>query len=121
MVYGQVLETLEHDSKPVAGGEDKRGNVRNAPMLPVVWWHDYKWPHGKTSRILVSTIGASVDFKTDGLRRVMVNGSFWLLGMEDLVTPDLSCDPVEDYQPSMFKTIKRSEDWSKKALLPAEQ
>jgi hypothetical protein len=49
-----------------------------------------------------STMGASLDFQRADLRRLVLNASFWLLGMGDQVTPDLSVDYVGTYSPTPF-------------------
>jgi len=61
---------------------------------------DYPWPGGKTSRALTSTIGAAVDFNSEDLRRLMVNASYWLTGLE--VPEKASATPVSEYKPSYF-------------------
>ena len=49
-----------------------------------------------------STMGASLDFQSADLRRLVINASFWLLGMGDVVTTDLNVDFVGPFQPTPF-------------------
>ena len=118
LILGQVTQTLEPDSKPVVGGEDKKGNKKNDPMRPVVWWRTHTWPNGKQSRVLTTTMGASVDFVHEGLRRILVNASYWQLGMTKQITPELDCSIVGQFRPTMYKTIPKSEMWTDLKLTP---
>jgi len=94
-VYGQVLEGMKPTDKPVEG-------AKNHPMMPLVWIRDYKSETGKTSRILCSTIGASVDLESEGLRRLLVNACYWGLGLEDRIPAKSNVDYVGEYKPTFF-------------------
>lgn len=118
LVFGQVLESLDPASAPVRGEKDKRGNVRNDPMMPVVWVRRHVWPSGVNSQILTSTMGSSQCFVHEGLRRLMVNACYWMTGLGDAITGDLDCDLVGEYKPSRFKGRQTTEQWSEFALTP---
>jgi hypothetical protein len=120
LVLGQILETLEPDSTPVFSGADNKGRKRNDPMLPVIWTRIHDWNNGTKTQVLTTTMGASVDFVHEGLRRIMVNACYWMLGMEDKITPDLDCSTVGEYKPSMYQTIENPEDWWTMKLTPAK-
>jgi hypothetical protein len=45
-------------------------------------------------------MGAAVDLQNEGLRRLLVNGCYWTLGLE--VPAKASVDYVGDYQPGWF-------------------
>jgi hypothetical protein len=47
-----------------------------------VWTREYKNESGTTNRILTTTLGAATDLKSEGLRRLLVNGVFWGLKMD---------------------------------------
>lgn len=79
----------------VQGGED---NPEKEP-LPVVWIKDWKTTSGKTARVLNSTMGGGKDFENPGLRRLVVNGAYWGLGMEDKISAESSVDPISEYKP----------------------
>jgi hypothetical protein len=49
-----------------------------------------------------STMGSSLDFQSDDLRRLILNASFWLLEMPESIQPDLSVEVVGAFQPTMF-------------------
>ena len=57
---------------------------------------------GKPGMAFASTMGASLDFQSADLRRLVINASFWLLGKGDVVTADLNVDYVGTYQPTAF-------------------
>lgn len=96
LVLGQVLEGMNPDDKPVAG-------KLNDPMMPVAWTKTYTGTQGKTARVFTTTMGASQDLKSEGLRRLLVNASYWALRMEDKIRPNSCVDIVGNYKPSPFK------------------
>lgn len=110
IVLGQVTETLEPDSKPVA--------AKNDPMMPIAWTRTYQTSTGKKARVFTSTIGAAKDFLYEGTRRLLVNGAYWCLGMEGRIPSRSNVDLVGDYQPTMFR-FKKNEDW-KPGVKPAQ-
>lgn len=89
LVYGQPLIGRKQ------GGAD---NPEKEP-LPVVWFKDWKTTTGKTARVLNSTMGSAGDLENPGLRRLIINGVYWGLGMEDKINPDSSVDYVGEYKP----------------------
>lgn len=96
LVLGQVLEGMKTDSKPV---ESKK----NDPMMPVAWVKTYLGKAGKSARVFNTTMGASQDLQSEGLRRLLVNASLWSLGLEDKISPALKVDIVGDFKPTPFK------------------
>ncbi len=95
LVYGQVLEGMHPDDSPVVGKQ-------NEPMLPVAWIKSYTTPSGKTARVFTTTMGASQDLSSEGLRRLLVNACYWCLGMEDQIPPKADVAVVGEYKPSPF-------------------
>jgi type 1 glutamine amidotransferase len=96
LVLGQVTQTLEPDSKAVAG-------KKNDPMMPVVWTKTYKGESGKVGRVFTTTMGASQDFAHEGTRRMLVNGCYWALGMEDRISAKSNVAVVGEFHPSPFR------------------
>ena len=96
LVLGQVTETLKDDSKGVEG-------KKNDPMMPVVWIKSYKGESGKTARVFTTTMGASEDLLWEGTRRLIVNGCYWCLSMEDKIAAKSKADLVGDFKPLHFK------------------
>lgn len=96
LVLGQVLVGMKSDDKPLEG-------PKNDPMMPIAWTKTYKGSSGKTSRVFTTTMGASLDLQSEGIRRLLVNATFWLLGMEDKIPEKSKVDIVGKYEPTMFK------------------
>jgi hypothetical protein len=94
-VYGQVLEGMKPTDKPVAG-------KKNDPMMPLIWMKDYKAESGKVCKTITSTIGASVDLQSEGLRRLFVNACYWATGLEDKIPAKSNVDYVGEYKPTFF-------------------
>ena len=69
-------------------------------MMPVAWTREVKTEAGKTQKILCTTMGAATDLASEGLRRLVVNGVFWGLGLEVPAKADVS--PVGPYEPLMY-------------------
>ncbi len=89
LVYGQPLIGRKQ------GGAD---NPEKEP-LPVVWIKDWMTSEGKKARVLHSTMGSAGDLENPGLRRLVINGVYWGLGMEDKISADSSVDFVGEYTP----------------------
>ncbi len=109
LVLGQVLTGMEPDDPPVRGKyirELSNGRTLektpNDPMMPVAWTKTYTGASGKTARVFTTTMGAAVDLESEGVRRMLVNGAYWCLGLEERMSPEARVDLVGDYQPSMF-------------------
>lgn len=92
LVYGQST----------AGMNDQAPLLWEKPLMPIAWTKPYQLEGGKPGMAFASTMGASLDFQSADLRRLVLNASFWLLGMGDQVTPNLSVNYVGAYTPSPF-------------------
>ena len=95
LLRGQVLEGMDPSDAPVAG-------TQNDPMMPLAWTRRYTGAAGITARVFFTTMGASVDLKSAGLRRLLVNACFWALEMEDEMPKRANVDYVGDYTPNFF-------------------
>lgn len=103
LLYGQVTETLQPDSKPVAG-------KKNDPMMPVAWTKTYTTEGGKAARVFTTTMGASQDLVYEGARRLIVNGCYWALGMEDKIPAKSDLALVGEFHPTPFG-FKKDAQW----------
>lgn len=74
-------------------------NLKKA-IMPMVWLREVPAGAGRSARILCSTIGAAVDFKSEDLRRLMVNASYFLTGLEVPARADAT--PLEPFDPTYF-------------------
>ena len=91
----QVLAGMEPESPPVEG-------AKNDPMMPIVWVRELPREGGGEQRVVCSTIGASVDLLSEGLRRVFVNACYFGLGLEDEIPERSDVEPVGPYEPTFF-------------------
>ncbi|MES2440997.1 MAG: ThuA domain-containing protein [Verrucomicrobiota bacterium] len=104
LIRGQVLKAMDPKDPPAARektrASDKQTQDINAPMMPVAWTREVKNASGKTNKILTSTMGAATDLRDENLRRLVVNGVFWGVGIEVPAKADVTL--VGDYQPSNY-------------------
>jgi hypothetical protein len=96
LVLGQVLQGMKPDDPPVAGKQ-------NDPMMPVAWVKSYTGQAGKAARVFNTTMGASQDLQSEGLRRLLVNACYWGLGLENQIPARSVVDIVGEFNPSPFK------------------
>ena len=92
LVHGQVLVGMEPTDAP------KPDTV----TMPMAWIKTYTGDAGNTSRVFNTTMGASVDLESEGLRRLLVNGCYWCMGMEDAIPDQSAVDYIGDYEPTFF-------------------
>ena len=71
---------MKPTDKPVEG-------KKNDPMMPIAWTKTYTGAKGKTARVFTTTMGASQDLQSEGLRRLLVNACYWAVGLEDKIAP----------------------------------
>jgi type 1 glutamine amidotransferase len=95
LVLGQVLSGMKPTDEPVSGKV-------NDPMMPVAWVRTYHTATGKDARVFATTMGASQDLLSEGLRRLLVNACYWGLGMEDRITRHAEVSLVGTYDPHPF-------------------
>lgn len=92
LARGQVLNGMTPDSEP-----DK-----TKELLPVAWIRDYSIQDGKTGRAFATTHGASEDLLNTDFRRMLINSTFWALGMEKDIKGDNNIEFVGPYKPTTF-------------------
>jgi hypothetical protein len=95
LVMGQVLEGMNSTDKPLAG-------PKNDPMMPVAWVKTYTGESGKTGRVFATTMGASQDLLSEGTRRMLVNATYWALGLDDKIPDKSDVAIVGEYKPLPF-------------------
>jgi type 1 glutamine amidotransferase len=96
LVLGQVLSGMKPTDPPVQG-------KKNEPMMPIAWTKTYKSAADKTGRVFTTTMGASQDLESEGLRRLLVNAAYWAVGMEDKIVAKSKVDLVGEYKPRPFR------------------
>ncbi len=104
LLRGQVLKAMDPKDPPAARektrASDQQKQDINTPMMPVAWTREVKNAAGKTNKILTTTMGAATDLRDESLRRLVVNGVFWGLGID--VPEKANVKLVGDYQPSNY-------------------
>jgi hypothetical protein len=111
LVLGQVLEGMNPTDEPVSGSV-------NIPMMPIAWIkasgvsndpgsRDKKAQpgrlHAPLARVFTTTMGASQDFQSEGLRRLLVNACYWAIGMENQIPAKSKVEIVGEFHPHPFR------------------
>lgn len=89
----------------------------NEPMMPVAWTKSYLLPGGSPGKAFTSTIGSSTDMVNEGVRRLLVNSVYHLLGMD--VPQEAKVELVGEYDPSAYN-FHDDAYWIKKDLEVAD-
>jgi hypothetical protein len=99
LLHGQVLVGMEPSDPPKP----------DTPTMPLAWIKTYAGDQGAASRVFCTTMGASVDLESDGLRRLLVNACYWCMGLEHQIPNESRVDYVDEFNPTFFGfgTFKR--------------
>ena len=92
LLHGQVLVGMKPSDPPKP----------DTPTMPLAWIKTYTGEHGETSRIFCTTMGASVDLESEGVRRLLVNACYWCMELENQIPDKSPVDYVGDYNPTLF-------------------
>ena len=95
LILGEVLTNMNPNDSPAPGKV-------NDPMMPVAWTCGYTGSHGTTARIFTSTMGAADDLENEALRRLLVNATYWAVGLEKEIPPKADVHLVGEYHPRPF-------------------
>jgi putative membrane-bound dehydrogenase-like protein len=93
LTMAQPLMSMKADGAP-----DK-----TKPPMASEWTRHYKGKNGKKGRVFASLYGASEDILNPGYRRLIINGVYWTLGLENQIKADSKIDFVGPYNPTTFK------------------
>lgn len=105
-VYG--TRELTGNPQVLVWGQSTSGMTEDAPVnwkksiMPVAWTKEYTSESGNTGRVFTITMGSSVDFLSHDLRRLLINASYWTLGMEDQIADVSNVKIIGDYNPTVF-------------------
>lgn len=111
LFHGQVLSGLKPSDPPVT---DSRRDVR----MPFAWFKTYTAPSGKQGRSFTTTAGASVDWLSEDLRRLMVNAILSLTGHEQEIPAKTNVSFVSAYKPKPTGSLG-DKVWTAAKLTPA--
>ena len=95
LILGQALAGMHPDNSPVSG-------KTNDPMMPVAWTNSYMSGTGRTARVFTTTMGAADDVESEALRRLLVNASYWAVGLENKIPAKADVELVGVYRPHSF-------------------
>ncbi|MGO9466412.1 MAG: ThuA domain-containing protein [Isosphaeraceae bacterium] len=95
LILGQVIDDMTATGKPVAG-------KKNDPMMPVAWVKTFTGKSGKPARVFTTTMGAASDLASAGTRRLLVNASYWAVGLEDKIPAESDVSIVGEFHPHTF-------------------
>lgn len=93
LTMAQPLMSMEFDGEPDASKPPKASE----------WTREYEGADGKKGRVFTSLYGASEDILNDGYRRMLVNGVYWIAGLEDRIQAESKIDFVGPYEPNTFR------------------
>ncbi len=110
LMRGAVTVSLDPESSFV--------KEKNDPMQPLAWLHTYRAPNGEEGKTFCTTMGASVDFVSEDLRRMITNATYHLLGMKVPAHADVSY--VDPFYPSFYGFIRDKEHWPSLQMKPSD-
>ena len=100
------------DAEPVEG--------KNDPMMPIAWTKSYQLPEGAKGRVFSTTMGTSTDLLEAGVRQMLLNAVFWVLGDEAAIPAEgVMSDLAGDYAPTKFYNHP-PEYWQQRAAMPSD-
>jgi hypothetical protein len=87
----------------ILNGMNKDASIDTSKeLMPVVWARDYTSKSSKVARILTTTQGASEDIIDENFRRLLINGHFWCMGLEEYINEEIRIKFIGAYNPSKF-------------------
>ncbi len=112
LLRGQVTTTLDPSSAAVEG-------PKNSPMMPLAWLREYTAPNGSShGKAFCTTLGASVDFADEDLRRLFVNAALYLTGQKVPEKADVSV--IDPFKPTPYRAINTADFYKNRNLKPAD-
>ena len=103
LVRGQVVDGMGESDPPASNRKKTWQGIEqavNEPMMPIVWLRSHRNEAGRTNGVMTCTMGAATDLLSEGLRRLLVNGAYWMVGLPVPDRADVSL--VGIYEPSNF-------------------
>ena len=86
-------------------------------MMPVAWTKTYQGPRESPAGCSRRRWGRRRTWSYEGTRRLIVNGCFWAVGLEDQIPEKTKVDLVGEYNPSPFRSVKEWKGTTKPADL----
>lgn len=120
-VYG--IRNLTESPDVLLWGQSTLGMTANAPLsytkslMPIAWIKSHTLENGKKAKIFTTTMGASVDLLSEDLRRLIVNASYWAVGLESKIPEKNDAQIIGEYNPTMFGFGKYNKSLSPASFL----
>ena len=99
--------TVLANSQPLVSMNKNSALDKTKPPVPCTWTRHYKSKSGRNARVFHSTQGASQDILDPNYRRLIINGIYWAIGLEDKIKPKSNIDFVGPYRPSNFRMYQK--------------
>jgi hypothetical protein len=110
---GDPFFGMSPDDNEPAPADPKKNLDKNNPMMPVAWTKSYQLPGGKPGKAFATTMGSAADLTNEGLRRLLVNATYSLVGLPVPEKADVTI--VGDFKPTAYGF-----DGFKKGMKPAD-
>lgn len=103
LLRGLVLKGMS-PADPLSERSKKRADKQeqgvNEPAMAVAWTRDYANASGKKNKVFTTTLASASDLRDESLRRLLVNGVFWGLGLDIPAKADVT--PLVEWKPSKY-------------------
>lgn len=100
LLRGQVLNGMT-EIGGAASGRKKRidglDQAINEPMMPIAWTREQRNPLGRYNRVFTCTMGTAAELQEESFRRLLVNASYWAMGLTDKISTASSVTIVGSY------------------------
>lgn len=100
-------EIQGEDVTPLVFGQQQNGTSReeaepdrSLPIVPIAWTKTYESETGNTSRVFYTSWGLGEDFQDENVRRLLVNGVYWAVGLEEEIPEESDVAFVDPYDPA---------------------
>ena len=104
LLRGLVLKGMKPTDEPADTVKKLAGSTAtqplNSPAMPIAWTRLHKNPAGKENKIFVTTMGDGIDLQDESLRRLIVNATYWAVGLE--IPAKAAVAPFDGYAPRMY-------------------
>lgn len=119
LLRGQVLKGMQPDDPPADRPRKRKVDgveqPINNPMMPIAWTRIHRNEAGTTNRVFCTTMGAAVDLRSEDLRRLLVNATYWAFELPIPARADVAT--VGAYEPRYFGSTKEG---FKRGMKPAD-
>ena len=111
LLRGAVTATLDPASKAIDG-------PKNNPIQALAWLREYTSPGGAKGEAFCTTMGAAVDLVSADARRLVVNATYHLTGLD--VPKAANVDFVDPFYPSFYGFVRDKQFWIDRNLKPQD-